>query len=92
MKFSMKNQLSPEQLEALRGLDACTLANAIETFHKRLRNEGFMDNSVRCLFPDLPPMLGYAATIKIRGTEPPTADGPFRERTDWWAGPGWAHS
>jgi regulator of RNase E activity RraA len=84
MKFDMKNQLSPEQLEALRGLDACTMANAIETFHERLRNEGFMDNSVRCLFPDLPPMLGYAATIKIRGTEPPTADGPFRERTDWW--------
>ena len=42
----MKAPLSPEQLEALRRLDACTLANAIETFHERLRNEGFMDSSI----------------------------------------------
>jgi 4-hydroxy-4-methyl-2-oxoglutarate aldolase len=76
--------LTPEQLEALRRLDACTLANAIETFHERLRNEGFMDNSIRCLFPRLQPMLGYAATIKIRGSAPPTADGAFPRRTDWW--------
>src|SRR5215470_6595035 len=31
-----------------------------------------------------PFMLGYAATIKIRGSAPPTADGSFPERTDWW--------
>lgn len=76
--------LTPEALEALRRLDACTLANAIETFHERLRNEGFMDGSVHCLFPRLSPMLGYAATIKIRGSAPPTADGGYPERTDWW--------
>ncbi len=73
-----------EQLEALRRLDACTLANAIETFHERLRNEGFMDSSVRCLFPRLQPMLGYAATVKIRGSAPPTTDGAYPERTNWW--------
>ena len=28
----MKTPLTPEQLEALRRLDACTLANAIESF------------------------------------------------------------
>jgi 4-hydroxy-4-methyl-2-oxoglutarate aldolase len=80
----MDSPLSSEQLEALRGLDACTLANAIETFHERLRNEGFMDNSIHCLFPQLQPMLGYAATIKIRGSAPPTANGTYPERTDWW--------
>jgi 4-hydroxy-4-methyl-2-oxoglutarate aldolase len=80
----MKSPLSAEQLEALRRLDACTLANAIETFHERLRNEGFVDHTVRCLFPELQPMVGYAATIKIRGSAPPTADGPFADRTDWW--------
>ena len=37
--------LTLEQLEALRRLDACTLANAIETFHERLRNEGFTDGA-----------------------------------------------
>jgi len=80
----MNYPLSPAQLEALRRLDACTLANAIETFHERLRNEGFMDNSVHCLFPRLQPMIGYAATIKIRGSAPPMGDDPYPDRTDWW--------
>ena len=80
----MKAPLTTEQLEALARLDACTLANAIETFHERLRNEGFMNHTVRCLFPQLSPMVGYAATIKIRGSAPPTADGVYSDRTDWW--------
>jgi regulator of RNase E activity RraA len=80
----MNAPLTPEQLNALRRLDACTLANAVETFHERLKNEGYVDHSVRCLFPQLPPMLGYAATVKIRGSAPPTADGPYPDRTDWW--------
>lgn len=78
------NSLSFEQLEALRRLDACTLANAIETFHERLRNEGFMGHAVRCLFPQLQPMIGYAATVKIRGSSPPTTGSLYTDRTDWW--------
>lgn len=81
---NMSEPLNFEQLESLRRLDACTLANAIETFHERLRNEGYMDSSVRCLFPRLQPMVGYAATVRIRGSAPSTADGPFPQRTDWW--------
>ena len=80
----MNTPLTHEPFEILRRLDATTLANAIETFHQRLRNEGFADNSVRCLFPKLPPMLGHAATVKIRGSEPPTAGTGFADRTDWW--------
>ena len=80
----MNATLTSEQMEILRLLDACTLANAIETFHARLRNEGFADNSVHCLFPHLRPMLGYAATVKVRGSAPPTADSRYPDRTDWW--------
>ncbi len=80
----MKAPLTSKQLEALRRLDACTVANAIETFHERLRNEGFMDHTVHCLFPRLQPMVGYAATVKIRGSAPPTAGEPYPDRTDWW--------
>jgi len=80
----MKAILTPEQMESLRQLDACTLANTIETFHERLRNEGFADNSVRCLFPRLMPMLGHAATVKVRGSAPPTAESRYPDRTDWW--------
>lgn len=31
----MNDPLTPEQFEALCRLDACTLANAIETFHEQ---------------------------------------------------------
>lgn len=80
----MNTVLNPAQFEILRALDACTVANAIETFNQRLRNEGFADNSIRCQFPQLPPMLGYAATVKIRGSAPPTAASRYPDRTDWW--------
>lgn len=80
----MNAPVSDEQLQALRRLDACTLANTIETFHERLRNEGFVNHTVQSLFPHLAPMVGYAATIKIRGSAPPTAAGPYPDRTDWW--------
>ena len=80
----MNPPITPEQLDALRRLDACTLANAIETFNVRLRNEGFTDGALRCLFPSLPPIVGYAATIKFRGSAPPTTAGLYAQRTDWW--------
>jgi len=80
----MNSPLTPEQLEAFRHLDACLLANAIEKFQERLRNEGFIHNRVRCLTPHPQAMVGYAATLKIRGSEPPTAAGVYPDRTDWW--------
>ncbi len=78
------NTLTSEQLEILRRLDACTLANAIETFQKRLRNEGFVDRTVRCMFPNLPPIIGYAATIKVGGSTPAFAGSGYAAGTDWW--------
>lgn len=80
----MKTALTDEQLEALRQLSTCLVANAIETFHARLRNEGFAASSVHCLFPLLPPMVGYAATIKVRGSAPPVAGAIYPDRSDWW--------
>jgi len=75
-----------ERLERLREFDGSTLANAIETFDVRLRNEGFADGSVRCMFPDGPPVLGYAVTARIRCSPPPPAVGHrYHDRTDWWS-------
>lgn len=73
-------------LEALQQLATCTVANAIETFHIRLLNEGFCDSSIRCLFPSLPPLVGYAVTAKIRCSTPPPDERGHRyaDRTDWW--------
>jgi regulator of RNase E activity RraA len=72
-----------EDFDALRRLDTCTVSNAIETFQLRLRNAGFANSHVRCLSKDLPPMVGYAATARLRTGEPPIA-GSYHDRTDWW--------
>src|ERR1017187_4524901 len=76
--------LDPELLDNLSHLDACILADAIESFHARLRNEGFVDHTVRCLSPQLSPMVGYAAALKIRVSAPPTAGGSYPDKPDWW--------
>jgi 4-hydroxy-4-methyl-2-oxoglutarate aldolase len=76
--------LSERQLDALRRLDTCIVSNAIETFGVRLRNTGFADSSIRCVFDDLPPMVGYAATARLRSGSPPMQGGSYHDRTDWW--------
>jgi 4-hydroxy-4-methyl-2-oxoglutarate aldolase len=53
-------------LEALKRYDTPTLSNAIETFDVRPRDQGFASIDVRCMFPDLGVMVGYAATATIR--------------------------
>jgi 4-hydroxy-4-methyl-2-oxoglutarate aldolase len=80
----MVNRLTSAQLEALRQLDSCTISNAIETFNLSLRNEGFTNSSIRCMFPQLPPMVGYAATCRIRCSGPPPKGHSYLDRTDWW--------
>ena len=82
--MSLEPLLTAEELESLRGLNSCQVADAIEAFDVRLRNEGFMDSSIRCMFPNLPPMAGYAVTARIRTSEPPMTGRSYPDRTDWW--------
>lgn len=79
------HQVVPEILEQLRALDACVVSNAIERLDVRLRNEGFVNSCVRCLTPDSPPMVGYAATGRIRTAEAPTTRHWYYHRLDWWS-------
>jgi 4-hydroxy-4-methyl-2-oxoglutarate aldolase len=58
--------LEPSVLEALERYDSPTLSNAIELFDVRPRDEGYMGHEVRCLFPELGVMVGYAATATMR--------------------------
>lgn len=76
--------LTEEELDALREFDTCMIANAIETFNVRLRNTGFSDSGVRCMFPDAPPMLGYAVTGRLRSGEPPIGGSNFHDRAGFW--------
>lgn len=77
--------LNPGEIESLRRLNTCQVADAIESIDVRLRNEGFMDSSVHCIFPNLPPMAGYAVTARIRTSEPPMTGNAYPDRTDWWS-------
>ena len=76
--------MGPLSLNSLRALDGASIANAIETFDVRLRNEGFADASIRCLLPALPPAVGYAVTARIRCSSPPPVGHHYHDRTDWW--------
>jgi len=77
--------LTPGEIESLRRLNTCQVADALETLDVRLRNEGFMDSSIRCMFPNLRPMVGYAVTARIRTSEPPMTGRAYPDRTDWWS-------
>jgi len=66
----MSPPLSPEEFEALKKYDTCTISNAIETFNFRPRNAGFMRPEIKCVFPDLGVMLGYAVTGTIEAMRP----------------------
>jgi 4-hydroxy-4-methyl-2-oxoglutarate aldolase len=78
--------LVPEDvLDALRQFDSCFVSNAIETFDVRLRNTGFADGRVRCMFKELPPLVGFAATARLRSGEPPMSGHTYHDRTEWWS-------
>lgn len=57
-------------LERLRAYNTPTVSNAIEVFDVRPRSEGFMRPEIRCVFPDLGVMVGYAVTLKIQAVSP----------------------
>ncbi len=76
--------LSPELLGEFRKLSTCVVASAIETFDVRLRNTGFANSSVRSMFPDFSPLVGYAATARILTADPPMEGHSYYARPDWW--------
>jgi regulator of RNase E activity RraA len=80
------NRLTPAQLEELCQLSTCVTASAIETFGVRMHNSGFADFRIGCVFKELPPVVGYAATARIRSADPPMDKHGYSyyDRADWW--------
>jgi len=60
--------LTSEQITDLRRIDSPTIANAIETFKIRPRVQGYVGYDIRSIFPQLPPMVGYAVTCTVDST------------------------
>jgi 4-hydroxy-4-methyl-2-oxoglutarate aldolase len=71
-------------LNALRRFDSCALANAIERFNVRPRNEGFISGGAICRFPHCPPIVGHAVTGRIRTYMPPITGKCYYDNIDWW--------
>ncbi|MGA7852947.1 MAG: RraA family protein [Candidatus Acidiferrales bacterium] len=74
----------PACLDQLRALSGCVVASAIEPFGVRLRNKGFTDSRLHCIFDDLPPVVGYAVTARIRTSAPPMEGPSYYDAGRWW--------
>ena len=66
----MTNPRGAEVAEALRDFDSPTVSNAIERFKVRDPVTGYASMELRCQFPDLNPMVGYAVTCRADTTSP----------------------
>ncbi len=49
----------------LKTIDTPTVSNAIELLDLRPRTENFAPYTIRCMYPELGPMVGYAVTVQI---------------------------
>ena len=69
--------VTAEVLEKLRTFDTPTICNLIELFEVRPRNTGYMDARIKACFPDMPPMVGFAATATFRSAAPPPSSAGY---------------
>jgi len=76
--------LSAAEMESLRRLSSSVLASSIERFGVRLPNTGYADSTIRSIFEDRAAVLGYAATVRIRTSEPPMEGPSYYRDTTWW--------
>jgi regulator of RNase E activity RraA len=58
-------------LDKLREFDTPTICNIIELFDVRPRDSGYMDGRIRACFPEMSPVVGFAATATFRSSAPP---------------------
>jgi regulator of RNase E activity RraA len=63
--------IRPETLNKLHKFDTPTICNLVELFDVRPRNMGYMDGRIVACFPEMPPMVGFAATATHRASAAP---------------------
>jgi len=63
--------MTGDTLEKLATFDTPTICNLIELFEVRPRDTGYMDARIKACFPEMPPMVGFAATATFRAALPP---------------------
>lgn len=73
-----------EELDAIRPFTVPTLANAIETFGVIPSNSGYCDARMKCRYPELPLMVGYAVTARVSTDQLPSEVRPGIHEPDYW--------
>jgi regulator of RNase E activity RraA len=66
-----------DTLPKLARFDTPTICNAIELFAVRDRAGGYMNQQIRAAFPELSPMIGFAATACFRSANQPTGEDTY---------------
>lgn len=74
--------ISPAVLDKLATFDTPTICNLIELFDVRPRNTGYMDARIKSLFPEMPPIVGFAATAAFRSSGPPRSGDGYSSTLD----------
>lgn len=75
--------LLAEEIEALRQYTTPTIANAIEVLGVTPQQAVYTNAGIRCLFPELGPIVGYACTATIFSGQPAPKSRRV-SRTDYW--------
>ena len=75
--------LTTQEVEALKKITSPSVANAIETFKVRPREQGNLSSDIRARFPEMGPMVGYAVPCIIRAEAGPI-DGHRASTHGWW--------
>jgi regulator of RNase E activity RraA len=65
----MSTTPSQSQLEFLRSIDTPTVCNLLEVVAPERRGFGYTVRHLHCIFPDLPPMVGFAKTATMRAQD-----------------------
>src|SRR5258708_10192780 len=69
-------------IEFFKKYSTPTVANAIELFEVRPRNQGYFRPGLSCMMPDAPPIVGYAATCVVASEQPDHLG--RKDNIDYW--------
>jgi 4-hydroxy-4-methyl-2-oxoglutarate aldolase len=64
--------MDAQVIQALGRFDSPTICNVIELFNARPRNAGALSPAIRAVYPDLPPMVGFAVPFTCRSATAPS--------------------
>jgi 4-hydroxy-4-methyl-2-oxoglutarate aldolase len=62
--------ISAKDIERLQSINSPTICNAIESFKVRDDTDGYATSELKCMRPELKPMVGFTITVSVDSTTP----------------------